>query len=82
MEPDNYSILYFILLMVFACAVVTVFVRGVFQGLRGDPVPQLLRQYGAVQRCPRAGCHTSNVAAARFCRRCGSALPPKMLSRA
>jgi len=80
MEQDNYSILYFILLMVFICAVVAVFVRGVFQVLRDNPVRQLLRQPAAIQRCPRAGCHTSNVAGARFCKRCGSALRAMNLS--
>lgn len=82
MQQDNSFILLFVVLMVFVCAMVALFVRGIFHGLRSDPVPQLLRQYGTAQRCPRAGCHTSNVAAARFCRRCGNALPPKMLSRA
>ena len=32
--------------------------------------------------CPRLGCHTLNHSAARFCRRCGNALPPKMPSQA
>lgn len=31
--------------------------------------------------CPRLGCHMLNGSAARFCRRCGNALPPKMPSR-
>lgn len=31
--------------------------------------------------CPRLGCHTLNDSAARFCRRCGNALPPKMPSQ-
>jgi len=32
--------------------------------------------------CLRLGCHTLNHPAARYCRRCGNALPPQSLSRA
>jgi hypothetical protein len=32
--------------------------------------------------CPRLGCHTLNDSAARYCRRCGNPLPPKMPSQA
>ncbi len=80
MEQSSFAIAWFVLIA-FACLFVTLVVAF---GLLGDRrVAKNLAVIGqtALRRCPRQGCHAANDAEAKFCRRCGSALPPQMLSR-
>ena len=66
MEHHSPPILNFILIVLFVCGVGIVFVRSVFQGIRGNPL----------RRCSRYGCRAANAEGARFCKRCGNALQP------